>query len=263
MEAFNELIGIELLLLWLIAGGAAWIQALTGFAFGLILVGTVGLLGLIPLPDAAILSSLMVLFNGAMMLRADWRQIDRGGLALLMLGSLPGLLIGYALLLYLAMSAISALALLLGALIILASLQMLHRPRQRPDRSGRASFVATGLVGGLMGGLFSTAGPPIIWQMYRQPLSHVMVRSTLVAVFFINALARLGLVFATTGVPVQVWLAAAGALPMVMGGTLLAQKFPPPVPAIVLRRTAAGLLLLSGIALCVSPLTILLEEFLP
>ncbi|MDB5473187.1 MAG: putative rane transporter protein [Devosia sp.] len=263
MQVFTQMFSVELLLLWLIAGGAAWIQALTGFAFGLILVGTVGLLGLIPLPEAAILSSLMVLFNGAMVLRADWRQIDRGGLALLMLGSLPGLLIGYALLLYLAKSAISALALLLGALIIFASLQMLHRPRQRPERSSSASFVATGLAGGIMGGLFSTAGPPIIWQMYRQPLSHVMVRSTLVAVFFVNALARLGLVFATTGVPVQVWLAAAGALPMVLGGTLLAQKFPPPIAPIVLRRIAATLLLLSGLALCASPLAILLKEFVP
>lgn len=262
MQALTQIIGIELLMLWLIAGVAAWIQALTGFAFGLILVGTVGLLGLIPLPEVAILSSLMVLFNGAMVLRVDWREIDRHGLGLLMLGSLPGLLIGYALLLYLATSAISALALLLGALIVFASLQMLHRPRQRTDRSGPASFVATGVAGGIMGGLFSTAGPPIIWQMYRQPFSHVMVRSTLVAVFFLNALVRLGLVFATTGVSMKVWVAAAGAVPMVWGGTLIAQKFPPPVPPIVLRRTAAALLLLSGLALCLPPLAILLEEFL-
>jgi uncharacterized membrane protein YfcA len=263
MGLIGENLSVELLLLWLIAGGAAWVQALTGFAFGLILVGAIGLFHLIPLPDAAILSSLLVIFNGIMMLRKDWRSIDRQGFALLMLGSLPGLLIGYGLLLYLASSALSALALMLGALIIFAALQLLNRPQPRTQRSGPVSFVTTGMIGGIMGGLFSTAGPPIIWQMYRQPLIHVMVRSTLVAVFLVNAVARLGLVFATTGVSAQVWLAAAGALPMVFLGTLLAQKFPPPVSSTVLRRSAAGLLLLSGLALCLPPLFVLAKDLLP
>lgn len=251
---------LDLVLVWLVAGGAAWVQSLTGFAFGLILVGAIGLFQLIPLPEAAILSSLLVIFNGMMMLRRDWRAIDRQGFALLILGSLPGLLIGYGLLLYLATSALSALALILGALIIFAALQLLHRPEPRAQRSGLVSFVTTGMIGGIMGGLFSTAGPPIIWQMYRQPLTHVMVRSTLVAVFFINAVARLALVFASTGISVRVWLAAAGALPMVFLGTLLAQKFPPPVSSLILRRGAAALLLLSGLALCLPPLFTLAKE---
>src|SRR5690606_34012345 len=139
-------------------------------------------------------------------------EVDRKGLGLLLFGTLPGLAIGYGLLLYLAATALSALALLLGALIVFASLQMLSRPQARAGRSGPVSFIATGLAGGVMGGLFSTAGPPIIWQMYRQPFAHVMVRATLVSVFFINAVARLGLVLVTTGVPAPIWLAAAGAV---------------------------------------------------
>lgn len=217
-------------------------------------MGVVGLFGLIPLPEAAVVASLLVLFNGFMVLRYDWRAIDRKGLGLLLLGSMPGLAIGYGLLLYLASSALSALALILGALIVFASLQMLGRPQPQPQRSGPTSFIATGLAGGVMGGLFSTAGPPIIWQMYRQPLTHVMVRVTLVSVFFLNAAARLVLVFATTGISSRIWLSAAGAVPMVWLGTFLAQKLPPPVSPMVLRRVAAGLLLLSGLALCIPPL---------
>ncbi|HEV7278060.1 MAG TPA: TSUP family transporter [Devosiaceae bacterium] len=261
--AIGSFLSAELLLLWLIAGVAAWIQALTGFAFGLILVGAIALFDLIPLPEAAILASLLVIFHGFMVLRVDWREIDRLGFPLLLLGSLPGLLLGYGLLLYLASTALSVLALILGALIILAALQMLYRPQPRSHRSGSASFLATGLAGGVMGGLFSTAGPPIIWQMYRQPFAHVMVRSTLVAVFFVNAVVRLVLVVATTGVPAGVWFAAAGALPMVLLGTLLAQKFPPPVAPIVLRLAASGLLLLSGLALCLPSLASLTQELFP
>lgn len=254
MNILSDILSPQLVLLWLVAGGAAWVQTLTGFAFGLILMGVVGLFGLIPLPEAAIVASLLVIFNGIMVLRKDWRAIDRKGLGLLLLGSFPGLAIGYGLLLYLATSALSALALILGALIVFASLQMLGRPQPQSQRSGTASFIATGLAGGVMGGLFSTAGPPIIWQMYRQPFTHVMVRATLVSVFFLNAAARLVLVLATTGISSRIWLAAAGALPMVWLGTFMAQKFPPPVPLTVLRRIAAGLLLASGLALCATPL---------
>lgn len=254
MVILADMLTPQLIALWLIAGGAAWVQTLTGFAFGLILMGAVGLFGLVPLPEGAIISGMLVVLNGIMVLRKDWSRVDRPGLGLLILGSLPGLAIGYGLLLYLASSALSALALILGALIVFASLQMLGRPHVRAQRSGPSSFVATGLAGGIMGGLFSTAGPPMIWQMYRQPLNHIMVRATLVSVFFINAVVRLIMVLATTGMPLRTLLAAAGAVPMVWLGTLLAQKFPPPFPPILMRRVAASLLLLSGLALCLPPL---------
>lgn len=45
-----------------------------------------------------------------------------------------------------------------------------------------------------MGGLFSTAGPPLVYHLYRQPLPVAVIRETLVAVFGINAVLRLALV---------------------------------------------------------------------
>jgi hypothetical protein len=41
-----------------------------------------------------------------------------------------------------------------------------------------------------MGGLFSTAGPPLVYHFYRLPLPYRTIRETLVAVFAINAIFR-------------------------------------------------------------------------
>lgn len=54
---------------------AAYMQTLTGFAFGLLLMGAVALTGLIPLPAAAIIVSLLTLANALMVLVKGWREI--------------------------------------------------------------------------------------------------------------------------------------------------------------------------------------------
>ena len=51
-------------------------QNLTGFAFGLITMGGVGLTGLLSLPDAAMLVSVLTLVNATQMLFKGWRDVD-------------------------------------------------------------------------------------------------------------------------------------------------------------------------------------------
>ena len=240
---------LDLVMLGLLAMFAAWTQTLTGFAFGLILMGGVGISGLIPLPEAAVVVSVLTIVNGSLMLRSDWRELDRYAFGLFMAGSIPGLALGYVSLLWLAGAALGALQALLGAIIIGASLQMMRRPRTQALRSSAVAFFAAGFAGGIMGGLFSTAGPPVIWQMYRQPTSLAAVRVTLVAVFASNAVVRLLLVMASTGFPVHAVSAALISFPLVMLGTLIARAYPPPLSPNVMRQLAFSLLLLSGLAM--------------
>ncbi|MFT4150720.1 MAG: TSUP family transporter, partial [Paracoccaceae bacterium] len=201
----------QTLALWALAFAAAWTQTLTGFALGLILMGGCGLFGLLPLPEAALVTSVLVLVNGSIVLRQGWRQVDRQVLALTLAGTAPMLAIGFALLGWLAGQALWLLQLLLGLLIAGSALQLAARPQVRAQRSPAASFVAAGAAGGLLGGLFATAGPPIIWHLYRQPMTLGTLRVTLVAVFAINQALRLAIAAAATGIGGQVALVAAGA----------------------------------------------------
>lgn len=228
---------------------AAYVQTVTGFAFGLVVMGAAALLGLMPLTDAAVIVSMLSLVNAVMMLARGWRDIARYPFWYSLAASIPMVLAGYVILTITASVSLSALRLLLGVVIIVSSLQLMRRPAPCREISSGWSFAAFAAVGGLMGGLFSTAGPPLVYHFYRQPLPLVAIRETLVAVFAANASFRLLLVAFegnwNRGIPV--W--AAAGIPGVMAATYLARRWPPPLSPVALRRLAFMLLLLSGLSL--------------
>lgn len=263
MQGLAAILDPALIPLWGVVLLAAWLQTLTGFAFGLILMGGVGLFDLIPLPEAAILSGILSIVNGSLVIGREWRHVDRPALGLFMVGSLPGLALGYALLLWLVGAAVTVLQLILGLLILAAALQMMRRPVAGTRRSAGPAFVASGFLGGMMGGMFSTAGPPVIWQMYRQPATQATIRATLLSVFVLNGLVRLALVLGTTGIGAQTLLATAGAVPLVVLGTHVAHRHPPPLSPAAMRRLAFGLLFLSGLALSLPALSHLMKAVMP
>lgn len=142
---------------------AAYVQTLTGFAFGLLLMGGLALTGLVPLPEAAIVVSLLTLANAVVVLARGWRDIAARPFLLSLAGGLPMVVAGYALLTLLASSSLSMLRLILGLAIIVSSLQLIRRPPPLAQPSGGPAFVFFGGLGGVMGGLFSTAGPPLVF----------------------------------------------------------------------------------------------------
>ena len=237
-----------------IATVAAYVQTLTGFAFGLIVMGSVGLSGVMPLPDAAVVVSVLTLANASQMLVHGWRHVMRRELLLVTLGSLPALAVGYAVLDHLAGNGIALLRVLLGAVILVSAVQLVRPPPPERELSSRRSFLFFGSLSGLMGGLFSTSGPPLVHHFYRQPLDTATVRETLVTVFAVNALVRLLLVGANGSFPPSEDWPAFLALPLVVAGTRLARRLPPPLSPRGFRAVVFVLLALSGLALALPPL---------
>ncbi|MCV3739232.1 sulfite exporter TauE/SafE family protein [Rhizobium sp. TRM96647] len=228
---------------------AAYVQTLTGFAFGLLLMGAVALTGLIPFLDAAIVTSLLTLVNAMVVLARGWRDIAARPFLMSLSSALPMIVVGYALLELLASTSLSVLRLTLGAVIIVSSLQLIQRPAPLARQSRGANFAFFGALAGLMGGLFSTAGPPLVFQFYRQPLSHVVIRETLVAIFAVNSLFRLGLVAASGDWQHDALIWTLAGVPSVVVASYLARRWPPPLAQKTLRRLAFVLLLLSGLSL--------------
>lgn len=237
----------------IIAGFAGYVQTLTGFAFGLMLMGAVALSGLMPLPEAAVFTGLLTLVNAIQMLLRGWRHVDRRGFWLVMAASLPSLLVGYGLLTLFSEGGIAGgiglLKLLLGAIIMVSSLQLALKAEPLAARSSDRSFLFFGTLSGVMGGLFSTAGPPLVYHLYRQPLALVTIRETLVAVFGLNAVIRLALVIGHGDLPPASAAPCLLAIPVVMAATALARRFPPAVTQKTMRRIVFVLLFLSGLSL--------------
>lgn len=235
--------------LLLLAGLAAYMQTLTGFALGLIMMGGIALAGIMPINEAAVLVSFMTVVNACQVLAKGWRDIARREFSLIIVASLLFLGVGYWLLGLLLDNSVNWLKLVLGSFIILSSIQLLMKPTPLKKPSGAGSFAFFGSVAGLMGGLFSTSGPPLVYHLYRQPLRLVVIRETLVAVFGINALLRLGVVAASDQMPSGHFWWSLLAIPVVILFTFLARRFPPPLSPVALRRLAFVLLFLSGASL--------------
>lgn len=239
-----ELIGFLAL-----TGAAAYAQTLTGFAFGLITMGGVGLTGLLSLQDAAMIVSMLSLVNATQMLLKGWRDVAWREFRLVMVSSIPLVFVGYALLDWLAGTRADILRLILGLVIILSSLQLARKPEPLARKSGSLSFLFFGAIAGLMGGMFSTSGPPLVYHFHRQPLSLVVVRETLVTVFALNSLSRIGLVAAAGDLPSGSTWSGLLAIPAVMGATYAARRWPPPLAPATMRRIVLALLFLSGVSL--------------
>ncbi|MDM0111596.1 TSUP family transporter [Variovorax sp. J22R133] len=232
-------------------GVATCAQSLTGFAFGLILLGLVGVLHLAPLADAANVASVLTLVQAAVVLKGSRKAIDLPTLRDTALGSGIGVVGGVVLLGWLSGNVVLLLRVLLGLTILACATVLVARSAPLPQRSSRGSFRAFGLASGLMSGLFSSAGPPLVYQFYRQPMNALAVRQTLVMVFAFNALLRLMLTVPTG----QFSLHAVGlsllALPMVLGLTWLMKRHPPDWSPRTVRGVVCGLLVLAGLSLVV------------
>ncbi len=143
--------------------------------------------------------------------------------------SLPALVAGYFVLDHLATNGLVYLRIILGAVIIVSALQLVVPPRKEEKEASRSSFVVFGAFSGIMSGLFSTSGPPLVYHFYRQPLPVAAIRETLVAIFSINALLRLFVVVADGTFPKLVYWPAFFAVITVSIGTHLARHMPLPL----------------------------------
>jgi uncharacterized membrane protein YfcA len=242
----------HILLFAAIALVAAYVQTVSGFALGLIVMGAVGAFHLAPIAFTALVVSIMSLANVLSALWGRWRDVHRPTLAVAAAAMVPAVLGGLALLEWLQSAWLEGLRGLLGGFILAAGLLLMLRPHPRPAPSPlwRAGF--WGVVAGLFGGLFSAAGPPIVYHLYREPIGIPAIRATLLAFFAVATLVRItatGMAGAIDGA-VLAWVAAG--LPAVLLGTWMGRRFPPHLPDLAMRRIAFVLLAGLGLALLVS-----------
>ncbi|WP_458524721.1 TSUP family transporter [Onishia taeanensis] len=232
---------------------ASYVQTLTGFAFGLIVMGLLAALEVLPIESAALLCTLLALFNNTMALRGHWRDIDLSLLRRLLLFGMVMLPVGYYLAIWLGESRAPLLGMLLGFVILIACIVLMRSPEPRDTRSPDWQFRVAGMLSGLMGGLFAANGPPLVVMLYRQPMTLVAIRCTLLGTFLIMGLARMGFSLVSPGRAGEqlhelLVLGVVGSV-VVAGATELARRLPPPLSDLALRRIAYAILLLASLNL--------------
>jgi uncharacterized membrane protein YfcA len=197
------------------------LRAVTGFGSALVSVPLLSLF----LPLQLVVPWIVALDVAAAFLLtgASWRkrEVDWGEIRWLLPPALLGILVGLALLVELPQR---ALALVLGGLIILFGLRsLLDFHGERPI--SRSWALPAGALGGAIGSLFATGGPPFVIYLSHRIRDKARLRATLSGLFLIEGGLRL-LAFVAAGLLAQegmVWALLLGA--PVMGLALFAGHY--------------------------------------
>lgn len=224
----------------------SYFQALTGFALGIFILGGAIALQVSTVSTTATAINIMAMFNVAVALRGSWRNVNGPMLLRTLSGLIPGVFIGLWLLNHLSERNSALLQLLLGILIVAGGIMLFVRPEPRAVRSHSSSFAAAGLFGGMLGGLFSVPGPPVVYHYYRQPLAIEGLRTTLLAIFGTVAVCRFLLVSVQGQLTSDALSMGILSVPVVSLATWMYVRYPPAIPDLIARRSAFVLLVVTG-----------------
>ena len=226
-------------------------QRITGFALALILLGLTSLFELAALPDVANVATVLSLASAAIALRGTGQSLDWPIWRATVTGSVFGYGLGVALMAWLSANVVVLLRLLLGVVVIACAVVVLVRTHPLAQRSSRWSFRGFGLVSGVLGGLFSASGPPLVYQFYRQPLALDTVRDTLVATLAAGSLIRLAMVVPAGQFSARSLLLCVLSVPVVVGITWWLRRHPPAWRRETVLKIVCALLVVTGVGLIV------------
>ena len=191
---------------------ASVLRGFTGFGFGLAAV----LLLSLALPPAQVVPFVVVLqvVVGAGGLRAAWYQADWRAVR----GLLPGLLIGIPLgLLILTAFRANTVRLAIG-LIIAASVALLWKGARLPPRPSGVLTMGMGLLSGVISGLASMGGPPVVVYLLAVGHGAAVVRATSIIYFMLSGTTSVVAMGFRGLIDQEILLWSAAAVPAAYGG---------------------------------------------
>ena len=182
MEAIAGFSALQIAVAALATLGAAFIRGLTGFGFGIVLVPILAL-AVAPL-EAVLAINIMAGLLALTDIRLILRDSERSALilgALILVGTLPGLMLLDAMPAEVARVVIAVAALGAFFAIIL--------PTRSLVQYSAVTTTATGLSSGLLTGLVGMPGPPVIPYYVNRDIPRITAKASMIAVFGIAALA--------------------------------------------------------------------------
>ncbi|MQQ09060.1 TSUP family transporter [Epibacterium sp. SM1979] len=219
---------------------AGFLRGVTGFGFAL---AAVPIYSLIVSPIYAVLMAQILQVAAAPVdLVQNRRHIDRQALGRLVIGSVPGVVIGALIATQLSPD---LLRLVIAALVLLGLFALMAKVTL-PD--GRGPALIAGSCSGLLAGLAAMPGPPAVAYFLGRGADKQVSRASLLIFFAFTATVALGFVAATSDVlSWNIGLSAALSFPAMMagswGGTWVFQRLGDGS----YRKAALGVLLLSAL----------------
>lgn len=238
---------------------AAFCQNLTGFAFGLILVGLTGALQIISIADAANIACILSIANNLVYLSKSPKITTGPLLKPMLISSMIGLVIGFISLSWFTDNGITTLRLILGICIFASAIALFMINTNARQNSSKSSTLTAGFLTGILGGMFATPGPPLVYHLYSQPLDKDIVRHYLFIIFGVTSAARLVIALITGELTMNALVLSAIAFPAITIATILQLKYPVNLSRRVAQLLVTALLLATGLGLIYSSLKTILN----
>ncbi|TAM85737.1 MAG: hypothetical protein EPN41_11565 [Candidimonas sp.] len=233
---------------------AVYAQSVTGFAVALILLGLVGLIDLVPLPDAANVVTIIMIANALMFFYSRKTiHVERAILSAVAT-TMVGIFGGMAILTFLATHEYQVLRLLLGFSIVACALLLWRASSPYKVASSPRYFAGIGLLSGLLGGMFAAPGPPLVYAVYRQPWPIARIQESLIFCFGVGAVLRLLIVLAQGDFSHLAVMLTIDAVPVTLIVTAVSASRPLPVSGAVMKNIVSILLIGSGFGMLFSSL---------
>lgn len=238
--------GVPLWVIVLAVLAASFAHGFCGFGFGILLMAGLSLAGA-GLERASVLVTVLAAAVTLTIILGARRtlDVDRVAAALLLGGALVGVPLGYAFVCRFEDAAIGRAAF---ALVLLAfSAQGLWRPA-RTFRFPSWCAVPAGVAGGLLGGAFSSSGPPLVLYLYLREDDPRLAKRTLQVVFLGLSAIRVAVVTAGPhGIPFDMLRLLCGLAPLVWAATWSGHRLSRHVSNVTFARVVFVLLGAAGV----------------
>lgn len=243
---------LSILIFFIIIGIGSFIQAFSGFALGLIIIGLTAVFAPVSIAVAASSIAILTIINGLSVLYWSYRSIHGRIALLLSVGLLPGTLGGLFLLQHLEDTSPQVLRSIIAVTMLGTGVVLLVRTHPWKRVIAGPLSLLVGFFGGILGGLFATPGPPLVYYLYRQPLSSATIRTTLIAVFVMVAGGRTLYEMLLGRLTTEVLLLSLAAVPIVFVTAWLGERLSAHTSSFMLYRFSTILLIVLGTMLLIS-----------
>lgn len=218
------------------------VRAFTGFGAVIFILPLLALL--LPVKIVVPLLAVLGLATGGWLAYRSHGHVDRPEMRALVIGALPGMLLG---LLLVSVLTDHRLRQVLGLLLVGVGLWLAWERRTQLPPLPRSIGLGAGFASGFLGALFGLSGPPSVSYLARQRLSSASFRATLlVFILVVDALRAVGY-YISGAIDGGVCWAGAGLLPAALAGSWCGERFQSRVSERAFRQALAALLVFTGI----------------
>lgn len=205
----------ELLILFIIVIIASSLQTSTGYGFSI--VGTPFLLLVFPFHEAIQINIILSICLSAVMIYSIRKEIDAALLKRLICGSLPGLIAGIFIYLFMDTALIK---LIVGIIVLILTVFLIG---QFTVKRTRLKDTAAGGLSGLLTTSIGIPRPPLLLYFLSTQVDKRILRSTTLAFYLFAYTVSLIMQITFGGTNTEIWISSALALPALFLGVLLGQ----------------------------------------